>query len=142
MPELDPEVSAKLGTLQVIDDAIAYRRSQLNLPCPDCAPGQRCTEHAQDEVLLDNYQDRYAAAFQDATAGMPPDDVAMILQPDSDTSPTVAAFCLAVLARLRELAAEGPVVTELEGRTVVIELDGPRIVEHLLPPGGDHDAVA
>jgi hypothetical protein len=143
MPELDLEVSAKIGTLQMLDDAIAYRLGQLNLPCQDCTSDQRCAEHTHDALLLDNYQDRYAAAFRDALAGMPPDDIAMILQPGNDTPPTVGALGVAVLTRLRELAAEGPTVTELEGRTVVIELDGPVVVEHPLPPASDNrDAVA
>jgi len=34
MPLQDPEVSAKMGTLQMMDDAITYRLSRLNLPCP------------------------------------------------------------------------------------------------------------
>jgi hypothetical protein len=142
MPLLDPEVSAKIGTLQMLDDAIAYRLSQLNLPCGKCAPEQRCAEHAHDTRLLDSYQDRYAAAFQDATAGMNPDDIAAIMQPGDDTPALTGALSLAILARLRELASDGPAVTELDGRAVVIELDGPIIIEHPLPSRSDNSAAA
>jgi len=34
MPLLDPQVTAKIGILQSLDDAIAFRLSRLNLPCP------------------------------------------------------------------------------------------------------------
>jgi hypothetical protein len=143
MPLLAPEVSAKIGTLQMLDDAIAHRLSQLSLPCGECAPGQRCAEHAHDALLLDNYKDRYAAAFQDATAGMNPDDIATIMQSGDDTPPIAGALSLAILAQLRELASDGPAVTELDGRAVVIELDGPVIIEHPLPSGsGNSSAVA
>jgi hypothetical protein len=42
MPLLDPQVTAKIGTLQSLDDAIAFRRSRLNLPCPDCTADHKC----------------------------------------------------------------------------------------------------
>jgi len=135
MPPLDPQVSAKIGTLQSLDDAIAYRLGRLNVPCQSCGPGGRCPEHASDEHLIANYQDRYAAAFQDAMAGMDPGDIALIMSQDDDTPPTAAAFSIAVLARLREIAADGPVVTDLGDGTVVIEMDGPVIIEHPLEPG-------
>jgi hypothetical protein len=142
MPLLDPETSAKIGTLQMLDDAIAYRLSQLHLPCAKCAPGQRCAEHAHDALLLDSYQDRYAAAFQDATAGMDPDDLAAIMRPGDDTPPLTGALSLAILAQLRELASDGPAVTELDGRAVVIELDGSVIIEHPLPSGSGNSSTA
>jgi hypothetical protein len=129
--------------MQMLDDAIAYRLSQLNLPCGECAPGQRCAEHAHDALLLDSYQDRYAAAFQDATAGMELDDITAIMQPGDGAPLLTGALSLAILAQLRELASDGPAVTELDGRAVVIELDGPVIIEHPLPSeGGNSSAVA
>ena len=135
MPLLDPQVPAQISVLQSLDDAIAYRLDRLNAPCPDCGPAARCAEHRQDEHLIASYQDQYAAAFQDALAGMDPGDITLIMQPGDDTPPTAAAFSLALLARLREIAADGPVVIELDDGPVVIELDGPVILEHPLLPG-------
>lgn len=126
MPILDPQMSVKLSELQTLDDAIAYRLGRLSQPCPDCGPAARCPEHHHDEHLMTSYQNRYATAFQDALAGMDPDDIALIMQPGDNLPPTAGAMSLAVLARLRELAADGP---------VVIELDGPDIIEHPLQPG-------
>jgi hypothetical protein len=51
MPLLDPQVSAKIGTLQSLDDAIAFRLSRLSLPCPDCTADQKCIDHACDLYL-------------------------------------------------------------------------------------------
>lgn len=76
MPLLDPQVSAQLGVLQSLDDAIAYRLGKLTQPCPGCGPAARCDEHHHDQHLLTSYQDRYAAALSDALAGLDPDDVA------------------------------------------------------------------
>jgi len=92
--------------------------------------------------LITHYQDRYAQALQDVLTGIHPNDIALVMQPGDDTPPTAAALSLVILARLRELAASGPAVTELDGRRVVIELDGPVVIEHPLPPGtGDSDAA-
>jgi hypothetical protein len=142
MPLLDAEVSAKMGNLEMMDDAIAYRLYRLNLPCPDCGPTTPCPEHASDEHLIADYQDRYAQALQDVLTGIDPDDIALIMQPGDDTPPTAGALSLVILARLQELAASGPAVTKLDGRSVVIELDDPVVIEHLLPAGtGDSDAA-
>jgi hypothetical protein len=133
VPLLDPEVSAKLGTLQMLDDAIAYRAGQLSMPCLVCAPGRQCAEHAHDAGLLDYYQDSYAAAFKDAIAGMDPNDVAAIMQPGDDLPPTAGLFALAMLGRPRELAADGPAFTEF-GRP---DRHGERGMETLTwPPAG------
>jgi len=137
MPLLDPQVSAKLGALQALDDAIAYRLARLDLRCQDCGPASRCVEHRHDEQLVANYQGRYAAALRDALTGMDPDDIALIMQPGDDTPPTAAAFSIAMLARLRELAADGPAVIELDGQPVLIELEGNVVLEHPLLPGSD-----
>ena len=133
---LDPEMSAKISTLQSLDDAITYRLGQLTQSCQDCRPDARCPEHGHDERLLADYQDRYAAAFRDVLADLPPDDIALIMQPGGGAPSTAAALSVAVMARLRALAADGPVIIELDGRTVAIELDGPVIVEHPLTTAG------
>ena len=93
--------------------------------------------------VADSISWRHAAAFQDATAGMDPDDIAAIMPPGDDTPPLVGALSLAILAQLRELAFDGPAVAELDGRAVVIQLDGPVIIEYPLPSGSDNsNAVA
>ena len=135
MPLLDPQVSTQIGALQSLDDAIAYRLDRLNVPCLDCGTAARCAEHRQDEHLIASYQDRRAATLRDTLAGMDPADIALIMQPGDDTPPTAAAFGLAVLARLRELTADGPVLVELDGGPVVIERDGPVLLEHPMVPG-------
>ena len=132
MPLLDPQMSAKIGTLQSLDDAIVYRLDRLNVPCENCRPDGRCAEHDQDEHLIAAYRDRYAAAYRDALDGLDPADIALFIEHGDATPPSVAVLSIAVLTRLRELAAAGPIMTELDGRPVVIELDGPVIVEHPL----------
>jgi hypothetical protein len=109
--------------------------SRLQSPCQACDADGRCPEHRQDENLIASYQDRHAAALQDALAGMDPGDIALIMQPGDDLPPTAAAFSVVVMARLREIAADGPVVVELDDGPVVIELDGSVIIEHPLLPG-------
>jgi hypothetical protein len=45
--------------LQALEDAIAYRRARVTVPCPDCgaAPlGQKCDDHARDLELIAEYQ--------------------------------------------------------------------------------------
>jgi hypothetical protein len=44
--------------LQAFEDAIAYRRARVALPCPDCEaapPGQKCDDHARDLELIAEY---------------------------------------------------------------------------------------
>jgi hypothetical protein len=136
MTLLDPEIAAKMGTLQLTDDAIAYRQSHLDQACPDCRPARRCHEHAVDEHLIASYQDRYAQALRDALTGIDPADIAEVVPPGDITAlPTAEALSLLILARLRELAASGPAIIHLDGRPVVIELDGRSVIEHPLPPG-------
>ena len=132
-----------MGTLQLMDDAIAYRLSRLDLRCEACAPGGRCFEHDMDEQLIASYQDRYAEAFQDLLRGINPDDLPLIFQRGDDTPPTVGALSLVILEHLRGLAGNGPIVTELDGRPVVLEVDGPVVIEHpLAQRSGDSDAAA
>jgi hypothetical protein len=45
--------------LQALEDAIAYRRARVAVPCPDCGaagPGGRCDDHACDLHLIAGYQ--------------------------------------------------------------------------------------
>jgi hypothetical protein len=140
MPLLDPQVTATLGTLQSLDDAIAFRQSRLNLPCPDCTADDKCIDHACDLDLIAGYQDRYAAAYRAALAGMDPDDIEQIMPPGDGTPPIVGVLSAVVLTRLRGLAADGPVMTQLDGRPVMIELDGHAIVEHQLVTDNDDEA--
>jgi hypothetical protein len=130
---LDPEVSDKLGTLQLIDDAIAFRFGQLQRPCLDCTSRLRCDEHSFDQHLLEMYRARYAAAWAEAFAGMDPAVVGQLMQA-GDVPPTAAILGAAITARLREAAAAGPVVVQLDGSPVVVELDGQALVEHSLLP--------
>lgn len=135
MSLLDSEMSAKLGTLQSLDDAIAYRMRRLDRPCAQCTSTQKCAEHRHDHELVVGYQDRYTAAFTDVLADMEPDDIALVMQPGDGTPPTVGALSVALMTRLRELAADGPVVLEFDGRAVQIEREGPVLVEYPLAPG-------
>jgi hypothetical protein len=48
---------------QAYADAIAYRRTRLAAPCPDCGP-RRCDDHATDIDLISSYQ--HAAALASA----------------------------------------------------------------------------
>jgi hypothetical protein len=131
---LEAEISARLTTLQMAEDALAYRQQRLSRPCPDCAPGRRCPDHAHDEGLAGRYQHACDQALSYALEGTDPADVSRVMPPGSDVPPTAGALGVLTLARLRELAADGPVETVLDGRPVMIELDGEgNIVEYPLP---------
>jgi hypothetical protein len=112
MPLLDPEIAATIGTLQSLDDAIAFRLGRLDQPCPDCVPQRRCIVHSYDERLAERYQARYAAAFSDALARMEPDAIVRVMRPGVRSA--TALLATAVLTRLQETAAGGPVVTDME----------------------------
>jgi hypothetical protein len=48
-----------LGRLQSLDDAIAYRRARIAVPCADCdgiEVDRRCDDHACDLMLIAAYQ--------------------------------------------------------------------------------------
>jgi hypothetical protein len=132
MPLPDPVVSGTLGTLQSLDDAIAFRFGRLQRPCLDCTPRHKCTEHAFDQYLLEAYKARHAAAQADALAELDPDDICKLTRA-GDLPPAAAIVRAAVTARLQEAAA-GPVVIELDREPVVIELYGQPLAEHSLPP--------
>jgi hypothetical protein len=142
MSLLAPEVSAKLTNLQMADDALAFRLRRLDQPCPDCAPGQKCADHAGDVTLVARYQDACNAALRDALAGADPADIDRFMPPGGDTPATVGALSVLMLARLRELAADGPVVVDLDGRPAIIELEGRNVIEHPLPDGTGSPDVA
>jgi hypothetical protein len=130
MPLLDPETSSRIAVLQILDDAISYRLHRQNLPCPECTSGGKCPEHAWDQNLIDRYQEQYAGIFQETLARMDPDDIARIMQPGDDTTPTAGALSIAVLAALREHATDGPVIITLDSGPVIIERDGPFLIEY------------
>ena len=140
MPLPDPQVTATIGTLQSLEDAIAFRLGRLSLPCPDCTADHKCIDHACDVDLIAGYQDRYAAACRDALADIDPGGIEQIMPPGDGTPPIVGVLSAAVLTRLRELAADGPVMTQLDGRPVMIELDGQAVVEHLLMADSNDEA--
>jgi hypothetical protein len=58
-PQVTPAERAWFGQVQAYEDAIAYRRARLAVPCPDCGPA-RCDDHAADANLITVY--RQAAA--------------------------------------------------------------------------------
>jgi hypothetical protein len=136
MPEeslLAPEVAAGMQQLQCLDDAIAFRLARLAQPCADCSPGSPCHDHASDHGLIGDYRRRHGRILAEVLAGVDPAEVARAMREHDGTPPTVLALSLVLAARLRELAAAGPVVTRLDGGPVVFELDGGRLAEHPLP---------
>jgi hypothetical protein len=138
MPLLDRKVSAAIGMLQSLDDAIAFRFCRLDQPCQECADDQKCMVHAYDERLIERCQARYAAAFCDAIAGMDPYEVGQILRRGDGIPPTAALLRTAVLTRALEAAADGPVVADLDAGSVLIERDGGVVAKH--PPSAGSDS--
>lgn len=134
---IDPVVQDRLVMCQMIDDAIEYRRWRSALPCPACGPGDddgdRCADHAQDQVVIRAYEARYEEAFSAAVAVLNPADVRQVIADDC-LDRTAALHGVTVLGQLRALAADGPVLMNLEGRDVIIEIDGDRIAESPLEP--------
>jgi hypothetical protein len=122
MPVLDPEISALIGTLQSLDDAIAFGLGRLGRPCLDCAAERRCTVHSYDERLVERYQARYAAAFSGALVRLDPDAIVPVIRPGG-VRPATALHCTAILTRLQETVADRPAVTEREGQPAVTEPD-------------------
>jgi hypothetical protein len=58
-PRVNVVERARFRQAQAYEDAIAYRRARLAVPCPDCGPA-RCDDHAADANLITVY--RQAAA--------------------------------------------------------------------------------
>lgn len=103
MPLLDRKVSAAIGTLQALDDAIAFRSGRLDQPCQDCAEDHKCVAHSYDERLIQRYHARYAAAFCDAIAGMDPYEVDQIMRRGDGMPRTAALLSRTVRTRVPEL---------------------------------------
>lgn len=135
MPPLDCGELAQIGMLQALDDAIAFRSGRLQRPCLDCTGRHRCTEHAFDQYLLEAYKTRHTSARADVLAELDLDHTGTLMQASGEP-PTAAILGAAVTAWLREAAARGPVVVELDRDPVVIELSGPALAGYPLPPVG------
>jgi hypothetical protein len=135
LPRLAAETSVALHHLQGLDDAIAFRSARLAGRCADCPPGGRCADHASDERLIAAYRQRHAAALREFLARFDPGDVSRVMTGSDGTPPTVLACALAMSSRLRELAADGPVLARLGGAPVIIELDGGQLIEYPLTSG-------
>ncbi|HUZ24330.1 MAG TPA: hypothetical protein VMV07_11275 [Streptosporangiaceae bacterium] len=89
-------------------------------------------DHAHDARLISGYRERHGSVLTEVFAGMNPEEVDQATRQGDGIPPTVIALSVAISARLRELAADGP---------VVIELDGPVLVEHPLMPQSDDEAT-
>jgi hypothetical protein len=125
MPLLAPEITARLGALQTLDNAISYHGSRLDEPCPRCATTSKCTDHACDVAVLEDYQDRYVAAFNDTVAGMDTSDLARVLRPGDDLPPPTLLLIKAITGHLRKICPGEPVMTTtLDGHPVAIDLAG------------------
>lgn len=109
---VDPRVSSKLGILQSLDDAIAFRLSRLASPCDDCTLSERCDDHAGDEHLVDQYQERHGSVLREVLEEMDPEDIALVAQPGEDLPPTVIALSVVMIGQLRKLASEGIAVVD------------------------------
>jgi len=109
---VDPRVSSKLGILQSLDDAIAFRLNRLESPCDDCTLSERCDDHAGDARLVDQYQERHGSVLKEVFAEMDPDDIALVAQPGENLPPTVIALSVAMIGQLRKLASEGIAVVD------------------------------
>jgi hypothetical protein len=62
---------ARFQQLQALEDAIAYRRARLAVPCPDCGPaetGRKCDDHACDVDLIACYWQTARTAHRELSA--------------------------------------------------------------------------
>jgi hypothetical protein len=139
-PLLAPDVSAGLRTLQSLDDAIAFRMRRMTESCDECAPGQRCADHAGDEKLVTAYRREHGEVLRRTLDTISPGDAEHALQESAGIPPTVLATSLALATRLRELAADGPVVTDLGDGPVLVTLRDGVLVEQALSAAGDDPA--
>jgi hypothetical protein len=124
---LTPEVDAGLRQLMCLDDAIAHRLHVLAQPCADCPPGARCTEHAGDQALIGSYRRWHASVLNDLLAGFNPDEVRAEMSRGDGTPPTAIAMAMLIQARVRELAADGPVVARDDRGVLLFERDGTHV---------------
>jgi hypothetical protein len=120
---LAPEVAACIRELQTLDDALAYRLGRLAQPCPPCPPGRHCPDHAGDHGLIADYRRRHGPARVDE-----------VMRTGDGTPPTALALGLTAEARLRELAADGPVLTRADLGSVLFSLEDGLLIEHPLTP--------
>jgi hypothetical protein len=131
-------VPVGLTIMQALDDAIMFRRAQLNAPCTGCAPGRRCPEHAADARLITSYQRHPYDAYLQACAvpSLDPAD-AMAAAGEGDTQTLTAwAVGASFASRLRQRAA-GPVLADLGDGLAAYVLDGDDLIEY--PVGTRHD---
>jgi hypothetical protein len=133
---LDPDMMARLVTVQLIGDAIEYRRGQAAMRCADCGPGDggRCAGYAQVEEAIRVDEDQYALACSAALECLEPADVSRVMG-GCGPDPVAGLHGVAILRLLRELAADsGPVPTSPDGRDAAIETEDDREGQHLLDP--------
>jgi hypothetical protein len=144
---LAPEVAARFHELQTLDDALAFRLARAAQPCPHCPPAGHCPDHAADHGLIAAYHRRHGAVLHEVLSGLDPAQVDQAMQALEGTPPTIIALSLAVDARLRELAAGGPVLTDTDLGPVLFTLENGLLIEHPLTPAaparlGDQDTEA
>jgi hypothetical protein len=106
-PVADPRGNSKLGILQSLDDAIAYRLGKLEGPCGACSAGGRCHVHANDDDLIESYREMHAGAFRELVQKMSPDEVAVIMQPGDARPLTGIGVAMELLAGMRKGDAGG-----------------------------------
>jgi hypothetical protein len=69
-PVVTPAERARFERVQAYEDAIAYRRARLAVPCADCGLA-RCDDHAADADLITRYRGA-VASHQGAPGGKTP----------------------------------------------------------------------
>jgi excisionase family DNA binding protein len=136
VPSVGAELASRLGDLQCLDDATAWRQSRLDAPCAACVPGAACHDHASDAALITRYRERQQAIFDEATAGADPADLAALIGDGTcDGEPLSlvgVAVNLAILTRLRHATAAGPAVADIGAGPALITQEGPAIIEYPL----------
>jgi hypothetical protein len=136
MSLVDPETQARLGRLQSLDDAIAFRLLRLEPPCADCAHEGRCVDHGSDADLIAVYRHEHGEVLSQVLTGLDPDEVDHAMRESDGTPPTVLVLSLILAARLREMTADGPVLARSQDGPVVLELEDGAIIEHPLDDTG------
>jgi hypothetical protein len=134
---IDPETQARLNRLQSLDDAIAFRLLRLEPACSNCAREGRCVDHGSDDDLIAVYRHQHGEILSQVLTGLDPAEVDHAMRESDGTPPTVVAFSLILLARLRELAADGPYLAQNQDGPVILELENGAITEHPLGDTGE-----
>jgi hypothetical protein len=129
----DPETSARIWTLQLIEDAIAFRQNRLSLPCGDCTDGTPCPPHADDRRLAASYQEHEEKVFSEVLARVDPADAEWARK--LGETPAVSASSVIVRAAWREMLADGPAIAEFDDGppVVIVPLDGGRGFAEYVP---------